>query len=456
MMKNFKNMALMGLVFAAIQFATPTISFAVDIVPVADQAMEVERNKSRLIRLPRAASSVFIANPDVADVQVKSPTLVYLFGKAVGSTTLYAVDRQDRVIANMDVEVTHNLAHLQKVVQRAMPDAQIEFSSINGAIVMDGILHSAREMEDVAKIAKSFSPEEGGLINRLRVDAINQVNLRVRIAEVSRDIDKRLGFDWSAIGSMGTGFSFGIASANALAGSIGTIALSSTDGDISGVLDAMEEEGLVTILSEPNLTAMSGEEADFLAGGEFPILYPDADGNRYIEFREYGVRLSFKPVVLDNGRINLQVAPEVSSLSETSSVSFDGYEIPSLTTRKTRTTVELASGQSFAVAGLLHNKGGHTLSKFPGLGDLPVLGALFRSDSYQREETELVIIVTPYLVKPITYAKAVLPTDGYAAPHDVQRIFSGGTYRRNPEVGEGIKVDGKGRSLIGPIGFEMN
>lgn len=448
--KIFKLFQLLtiGLILMA-----PGLVHALEIVPSADESLSVEVNKSRLIRLPRPATSVFIANPEVADVQVKSPTLVYLFGKAIGTTTLYAVDGRDRVLANMDVDVTHNLKILQKAVAKVVPQSNLEFSSVNGALVMDGDVGSAREMEEVRKIAARFAPSEEGLINRIRVNALNQVNLRVRIAEVSRDVDKRLGFDWSATGTFGSILSFGLTASNPLAQ--GVNALSLTSGDISGVIDAMEDEGLVTILSEPNLTAMSGEEASFLAGGEFPILVPSEDGPT-ITFREYGVKLAFKPVVLDSGRINLQVEPEVSSLSETSSVSLNGYVIPALTTRKTKTTVELGSGQSFAVAGLLQNKTGHNLNKFPGLGDIPVLGTLFRSDNFQREESELVIIVTPYLVKPISYAKAALPTDGYQPPHDVERIVIGGSNRRNPQKGRGTNVDHKGRQLVGPVGFALN
>ena len=430
--------------------------YAVEIVPAASSSLSVEHHKSRLIRLPRAATSVFIANPEIADVQVKSPTLIYLFGKTVGTTTLYAVDGKDRVIANMDVDVTHNLKNLQKAVFDIAPQADVNFSSINGALVMEGTLSSAREVEQIRQIAERFSPEENGLINRLSVDAYNQVNLRVRIAEVSREVNKNLGFDWTALGSIGGSFTFGVGMTNSLAQAattVGQVAFNSSD--ISGVIDAMEEEGLITILSEPNLTAMSGQEASFLAGGEFPILYPEEDKTVF-EFKEFGVKLDFKPIILDSGRINLNVAPEVSSLSESNSVSLGGFVIPAITTRRANTTVELASGQSFAIAGLLQNKTSQNLSKFPGLGDIPVLGALFRSDRFQREETELVIIVTPYVVKPIRHAKAVAPTDGFSAPHDVERVLFGDTIRRNPKVGAGLNVDAKGRKLIGPAGFVLN
>lgn len=429
----------------------PTFSYGSEVLPQASRNIDLEHNKSRLIRLDSPASSVFIANPEIADVQVKSPTLIYVYARTIGSTTLYALDDNDRVLVNLNIDVTHNLQRLQQAVSQTLPDANVTFSSLNGAIVMDGVVTSAREAEDVRKIAAQFSPE-AGVINRLKVDALNQVNLRVRIAEVSRDLDKRLGFNWNFTGSSGSSIAFGLLSANPFAQAASTLSL--TTSDISGVLDAMEDEGLVSVLSEPNLTAMSGEEASFLAGGEFPILVPSDDGPT-IEFREYGVRLAFKPVILDDGRINLQVEPEVSSISETNSVQLGGFTIPSLTTRRTRTTVELASGQSFAVAGLLQNRVGQNLRKYPGLGDIPVLGALFRSNSFQRAETELVIIITPYLVKPIQRAKAALPTDGYVAPHDVERLLVGYPYRRNPNTGNGIHVDQQGRSLIGPAGFAL-
>ncbi len=443
------------MLISAMMFVVADVAQAVEIVPAAQTTLTVEHHKSRLIRLQRAATSVFIANPEIADVQVKSPTLIYLFGKKAGTTTLYAVDGRDRVIANMDVNVTHNLKNLKQAVFNVVPEAEVDFSSINGALVMEGTLSSARQMEQVREIAERFIEKEEGLINRLSVDALNQVNLRVRIAEVSREVEKRLGFDWSVLATKGA-FTFGLTSANPLAQVTNAVGgLSVGTSEVNTILDAMEDEGLVTILSEPNLTAMSGESASFLAGGEFPVIYPE-DDKIVIKFKEYGVRLSFKPIILDSGRINLQVSPEVSSLSESNSVTLGGFVVPGLSTRKATTTVELASGQSFAIAGLLQNKTGHNLAKFPGLADIPILGTLFKSDSFQREESELVIVVTPYLVKPISHAKAALPTDGYSAPHDVERIFIGGTYRRNPSKGVGLNVDSQGRKLIGPAGFALN
>jgi len=459
---------LFALVIFSALMVTGMNAFAVSILPDADETVSIEVHKSRLIRLPHAANSVFIANPGIADVQVKSPRLIYLFGKKVGQTTLYAVDSQDQVVANLTVDIRFNVTSLNAAAQEMMPGADVKFASADGALVINGVLDSPRQALEIRKMAhryvtQNYTADAKGaevnlddlVINRLRVDSPNQVNLRVRVAEVSRDVNKRLGFDWSVTGSANAGsIAFGLLASNPLAQ--GVNALSATVDNFSVVLDALEDEGLVTILSEPNLTAMSGEAATFLAGGEFPIIYPDGDGGNVIEFKKFGVSLGFRPLILDNGRIQLNVEPEVSQLSQTNAVTLGGYVIPSLTTRRANTSVELASGQSFAIAGLLQHETGHNLNKLPGLGNLPVLGALFRSDSFQREETELVIIVTPYLVKPIQYAKAALPTDGFVAPHDLDRLMFGSTYQEATSPGEGLTVDHKGRQLMGPVGFELN
>ncbi|MCW5700215.1 MAG: hypothetical protein KIT00_10280, partial [Rhodospirillales bacterium] len=225
-------------------------------------------------------------------------------------------------------------------------------------------------------------------------------------------------------------------------------------------IDALEDEGLVSILAEPNLTAISGETASFLAGGEFPIMVPQGTNKITIEFKKFGVSLEFTPTILDSGRISLHVRPEVSSLSNDGAISVPiaggQLQVPALKVRRAETTVELGSGQSFAIAGLLENSIAHNLHKFPGLGDVPVLGALFRSDDFQRDESELVIIVTPYVVRPVANAALALPTDGYIAPNDVQRLMYGKTERHNPTAGhKSVVVPGGGR-LIGGPGFILN
>ena len=421
--------------------------------------ISIEVNKGRLVRLDRPAQTVFIADPAIADIQVKSPRLIYLMGKLPGETTLFAVDDAEVVLANVAVRVTHNVSRLRETVQALYPEADIAITSIDASLVLDGTVHAASIAEDVRRIAERFAGSPEAVINRLRVDAPNQVNLRVRIAEVSKGIDKQLGFNWSILGAIGS-FSLGLATANPFAAGVTQQTLSSAFGfggfDFNTVVDALEEEGLIKILAEPNLTAVSGETASFLAGGEFPILVPDSDGRVTIEFKKFGVSLAFTPTVIGEAQISLHVRPEVSQLSNENAVTLNNFVIPSLITRRAETTVELGSGQTFAIAGLLQNNVTHDVSKVPGLGDIPVLGGLFRSDRFQRDESELVIIVTPYLVRPITARTAAEPTDGFAPPHDVERFAVGGTHRRNRDPGPPTTVERDGTRLIGPAGFALD
>jgi len=432
---------------------------SVKVVTGSGEALDLEVSKGRLVRLDKPAATVFVADPEIANIQVKSPSLIYLLAKKPGQTTLFAVDNKERVLANIDVTVTHNLGRLRRVLDELHPGSNVKVSSINGTLVLDGTVPSATAAEDMRRLVVSFVGDEKDIINRLGVSAPNQVNLRVRIAEVTRGVDKQLGFNWSILGALG-GFSMALATTNSFAGSVTqhtlTTANSAGGWDFNSVIDALEQEGLVSVLAEPNLTALSGETASFLAGGEFPILVPDSDGRVTIEFKKFGVSLAFTPTLLGEERINMHVRPEVSALSTTNSVTLSSYVIPSLTTRRAETTVELGSGQSFAIAGLLQNNVTHDISKFPGLGDIPVLGGLFKSDRFQRDESELVIIITPYIVKPVSSNKLASPTDGYVPPHDIERIFKGGLNRRNPTPGKPTTVSSEGRTLIGPVGFELD
>jgi pilus assembly protein CpaC len=440
-----------------VQFTQPKGS--IEVVTSSGQFLNLEVSKGRLVRLDRPAATVFVADPEIANIQVKSPSLIYLLGKKPGETTLYAVDEKERVLANIDISVTHNLGRLRSILDEFHPGSGVKVASINGTLVLDGTVSSASTAEDMRRLAASFVGDEKDIINRLGINAPNQVNLRVRVAEVSRGVDKQLGFNWSILGSIG-GFSLGLATTNPFAGTVTQQTLSAARSiggwDFNTVIDALEEEGLVTVMAEPNLTALSGETASFLAGGEFPILVPDSDGRVTIEFKKFGVSLAFTPTLLGENRVNMHVRPEVSALSSTNSVTLNNFEVPSLTTRRAETTVELGSGQSFAIAGLLQNNVTHDISKFPGLGDVPVIGSLFKSDRFQRDESELVIIITPYIVKPISNRKLATPTDGFVPPHDIERIFVGGLNRRNPNPGKPVTVGRDGKTLIGPVGFQLD
>ncbi|NJO67691.1 MAG: type II and III secretion system protein family protein [Rhodospirillales bacterium] len=425
------------------------------------EAVTIEVNKGSLVRLNQPASTVFIADPEICDIQVKSPTLIYLIGKKTGQTTLFAVDEADNVLTNMDITVSHNLSQLNAAISSLYPQSDINVSSVEKSVVIDGVVTSPTASEDVRRLALQFVGQETDIINRLGVDAPNQINLRVRFAEISREIEKQLGINWRVIkNSSSAGIAFATLNPFAATGVLTDVfGINATPGnwDINILLDILDQEGLASILAEPNLTAITGETASFLAGGEFPILVPQGDDQVTIEFKKFGVSLAFTPTILAEDRINLHVRPEVSQLSSEGAINVPvgntALTVPALRTRRAETTIELGSGQSFAIAGLLSNETIHDIKKFPGLADIPVLGRLFTSDSFQRKESELVIIVTPYVVRPSPTMPAA-PTDGFVAPTDWERIFPGGPWKQQPK-GAPSTVGPDGARIFGPAGFAL-
>ena len=455
-------LAFLALVLLTIVSPPALAQSSVRTLVSGQETVELEVNKGVLVRLPRPASAVFVANPAFADITVKSPTLVYVIGKRTGVTSLFAVDANDAVLADVNLVVSHNLTDLRLSIRTLLPDTQLEAHSVPGGLLLTGLVNSAREAEEARRIGNRFLAENEALINQILVVGPNQVNLRVRIAEVSRTVLKRLGFNFDLLGTVGN-FAFGLATGRPFASGAlatgGRLADSGAFGasysggsfDANSVIDALEDEGLVTLLAEPNLTALSGETASFLAGGEFPVPIAQDDGKITVDFKSFGVSLSFTPTIVSNDRISLKVLPEVSSLSSSGAVTLNGISIPALSTRRASTTVELASGQSFAIAGLLQADGNQSINEFPGLADIPILGALFRSTNFKRKETELVIIVTPYLVRPVSTAALAVPTDGFEIPDDYDRVFKGETRRqtpattqRAPQTSELDEFDGSG------------
>ena len=389
-------------------------------------SISIARHQGRLVRLTRPATSVFIANPEIADVSVKSARMVYVFGKAPGKTTLFAVDRNENVVADLDVVITHDLEALRESIQSLLPaGGPVDVSSVDGAIVLSGSVATATDAENVNRLAARFIGENEEVINRLAVTAPNQVNLRVRISEMSRSTIRQLGLNFDITKgdfSFTSGTNF-LQNPNALAG-VGNFALSGAQfgaGLFSGVgiggatvnalFDALEEIGVVKTLAEPNLTALSGETASFLAGGEFPIPVAQDNNTITVEFKQFGVSLSFTPTVLSKRRISMKVRPEVSQISNEGAVTIGGINISALTTRRAETTIELGSGQSFAIAGLLQDNMQDKVRQMPYLSDIPILGELFKSEEFQHNESELIIIVTPYVVKPMARRDVPLPTD---------------------------------------------
>ncbi len=384
--------------------------------------LEIEISEGKLLKLPRSASNIFIANPEIADLNVKSSTLVYVFGKKAGTTSIFALDTNDKIMASVPIKVNHNLKVLRETLDTAIPGHKIAASTINNAILLTGQVNSAIDADSARRIAERFiDPETEQIISQMSVIAADQIHLRVRIAEVRNEVIEQFGFNWSGtnFNDGSTEIGLGTTTSAILATSPpNLLGLTSTVGNfnLNVLMDAMAQDELVTILAEPNLTAVSGETAAFLAGGEFPVPVGSTteDGRRVIviEFKEFGVSLAFTPTIISENRISLRVRPEVSQLSADGAVVISGVEIPALATRRVETTVDLGSGQSFAIAGLILNNQTQTANKVPGLGDIPILGRLFKSERFQNNESELVIVVTPYIVKP-TNAPIALPTDPY-------------------------------------------
>jgi pilus assembly protein CpaC len=411
-----RTKGIAAVVLAAVVWLWPSIGAAQGsraAAPDPQDRLVVELAEGDLVRLSRPARSVFIANPLVADVNVRSPRLVYVFGVRPGKTTLWALDANDEVITNMEIVVEHNLSRLKGAIDQLLPGSGVQLASIDGAIVLSGTVPTAIDAENVRRLATRFLGGGDEIINRLEITESNQVNLRVRIAEVSSEVLNRFGLNWDTLVTTGN-FALGFTTLRSFTGATSLLNGNFTNSttDINGFVDALADDGLITVLAEPNLTALSGETASFLAGGEFPIPVNQEDSDVTIEFREFGVSLAFTPTVLGHNRISLRVQPEVSQLSQNGAVTLGSVQVPALTTRRAQTTVELASGQSFAIAGLYLDNSQELVEKTPGLGDLPIFGALFKSERFERDETELLIVVTPYLVKPVS-GELPLPIDNF-------------------------------------------
>ncbi|TNE42614.1 MAG: type II and III secretion system protein family protein [Alphaproteobacteria bacterium] len=451
---------VLGLMLA---LAMPGAAKAAQVINSKGDILALTVNSGKLVQLDQPATSVFIGNPDVADIQVQSPTIIYVFGKATGNTNLFALDRKGRVLLNSPVSITYDVTSLNSSLHEISPNGGLRAISTPTGIMLTGKVKTAAQSEDARRMAALFV-SGGTVFNRIQVEGAMQVNLRVRVAEVSRTVTKQFGVNWEVFGRLGDAF-LGLATPTDIVSNASGITrlgtgtnfvsgYSDKNVDILNVIDALDEEGLLTVLAEPNLTALSGESASFLAGGEFPIPVPQQDGAVTVSYKQFGVSLDFTPVVVGNNLINLKVKPEVSQLSSNSAINVGGVFVQSLLTRRAETTVELASGQSFVIGGLLNNDGNNNVSKTPLLGDLPILGPLFRSSSFQRNETELVIIVTPYLVKP-SNSRIAEPTDGYIPPNDTDLYVDGNQFR--PTHGDkdaaAEKTASAGKKLAGPAGF---
>ncbi|MCH7541141.1 MAG: type II and III secretion system protein family protein [Proteobacteria bacterium] len=463
---------------AVAQFAVPQAALAQQGVDAGIEMQELiddtvpyvitlSVGKTRLVNLPVDASTVLTANPEIIDLAVESPRTVFLIAQAVGDTNVFFLDSEGRVVLRLEVRVEVDMTALRKALAEILPNETIEVTAVNTDIVLTGTVRSAKASEDARRIARRFVAEDENVVNMLSVLGGQQVFLQVRVAEVRRDIIKQLGIDLTLgltrtenIGfdlttSVPTVSGFTVASVNAFG--TGTFVFDSGPRSLTTIIKALESEGLVKNLAEPSLTAVSGETAKLVAGGEFPVLIPGAEpGTFTIEFKQFGIGLAFTPVVLESGRISLKVSTEVSALSTSGELTIrltenDLATIPALTLRRAETTVELPSGGSLVIAGLLQDDIVNTVTGIPGLMNLPILGALFRSQEFQRNETELIIIVTAYLVEPVAERALALPTDGFAPASDVDMYLFG----RLHKIYVKPDLEPPAGQIEGPVGYIM-
>jgi len=466
------------------------------------QRVTLSLNKSAIVELPRPASDVMVAQPSVVDAVVRSSRRVYLLGLEVGQTNAFFFDAQGRQILNLEIRVERDVADLELALSRLIPDSRIEIEAINDNVVLSGTVANNSEAATAADIAARFIGDPAKVLNMVAVRERDQVMLRVRVVEMQRRLVKQLGVDLSGMVTLDN------ATINAAAQNIGggvaaglagtaTRFFNGGDSSVGASFAALEQTGLVRTLAEPNLTAISGETASFLAGGEFPIPVGQENGAVTIEFKRFGVSLGFTPLVLSKGRINLKVATEVSEVTTENSFflpsqqrvqviedeepqfllldvdgdgdidqvpnpnfegdqqnvsSTPGLTIPGLTVRRAETTVEMPSGGSLVMAGLLQEDIRETVNGVPGLKDIAVLGQLFRSRDYANNETELVVIVTPYLVEPRHMSQLTDPVEGFKPASDLQAALLGKLFSTYGLQG----ADTRERTLQGPIGFILD
>ncbi|MGE0226255.1 MAG: type II and III secretion system protein family protein [Acetobacteraceae bacterium] len=419
--------AALSLALAA--FAHPA-AFA---APGPASALALEAGTGRVVTLSEGAANVFVADPKVAEVRPASATSLFLFGVAAGHTTVAAMDAAGRVLLQYEVTVQPSgfgAREAQAAIARLVPGSRVQVRAQARGLLLTGAVPSPADAGQAVAIAKGYAGESMAVSNELTIEAPVQVTLHVRIAEMSRQVVRNLGINWQALTSIGNIGSFPALtlSANTILPAPPCGPLGATCANFNGVIDALARDNLAQVLAEPNLTVMSGQAASFQVGGEYPIPVSQRNGEVTVAYKNYGVMLTFVPTVLNSGRINLHVKPEVSETNNQNSFQLTGngaaLTVPSLTVRRAETTVELGSGQSFSIAGLLQQQTSDTGTGLPGLGDTPVLGALFRKSGLDRTEKELVIIITPYIVRPVANPSMLaLPTDGYAPAPDIERLL---------------------------------
>ncbi|WP_299655140.1 type II and III secretion system protein family protein [uncultured Tateyamaria sp.] len=452
--------ALLGLCFAAGPIAETASAENLRVVRKATEStLAVPMNRAVVVESDTPFAELSIANPAIADISSLSDRTIYVLGKSPGLTTLTLLDANGRLITNVNVRVSADISEFKERLRQILPGEKIEVRTANDGIVLSGIVSSSARLQRALDLAERYA--EGRVSNLMSVGGIQQVMLKVRFAEMNRSVSKSLSSSLSLGGTIlsgdvglsgGTGTTVSAGGvAGALSGSLpasntntGAILFGFNAGNtqVGLLLEALESKGVVRTLAEPNLVALSGQEARFLAGGEYPVPIAQEDGVITVEFKPFGIQLNFIPRVVDEDLINLELEASVSDIDPTNGITADGFTIDAFSRRETSSTVELRDGESFAIAGLLQDNFIDSNNQLPWLGDVPVLGALFRSASYQREQSELVIIITAHLVSPVRGEVLALPTDRIKPPSERDLFLFGRTAAgtRTPKQGAAGEV----------------
>ncbi len=466
MKSNIIRAGLLGLVVGLASISTPLSAETLRVMQgTTSSALNVPMNRAVVVESDQPFAELSIANPSIADISTLSDRTIYVLGKAPGRTTLTILGPDGRLITSVEVHVTPDIAEFKERLRQILPGEPIEVRTANDGIVLSGTVSSIARLDRALDLANRYAPDR--VSNLMSVGGTQQVMLKVRFAEMNRSVSKSLSASLAMRGGGGLGViaetGTWLAGNNALGtpittgpGTEGMLALGFNAGafEFGILLEALESKGMVRTLAEPNLTALSGQEATFLAGGEYPIPIIDRDGGISISYKPFGIELRFTPRVIDDDIINIEMVAAVSGIDPTISFVNEGFAVNGFRRRETSTTVELRDGESFAIAGLLQDDFRDLSGQVPWLGDIPILGALFRSAEYQREQSELVIIITPHLVTPTRGEAFILPTDRVRPPSEADLFLYGRTAAPNrPTTGAAGEV--ARQDFSGSFGYVM-
>ncbi|UQV17373.1 type II and III secretion system protein family protein [Brevundimonas albigilva] len=457
--------ALIGLAPAAAPIAAAAQTRAAVSTGAAPQLINLPRGTSFAVDLPADARDVIVSNPQVAEAMLHSPRRITVIGIAPGETDAVFLDGAGRTILALRVRVDAGVSALQDTLTRLVPGGRVQAEAINDSVILTGSVDSPAQSEQAQRIARAFVSAPEKVLNMISVAGSDQVTIKARVIEVQRSAVKQLGDVNAVLNSVGDGLSFAQSATFGVSGSQlggGVLGYTDVSGDgnrLTTNLRAFERAGLLRTLAEPNVTAVNGESGEFLAGGEFPVPVSQSNDDSGttvgIEFKPYGVRLAFRPIVLSEGRISLQLSTEVSELSNDGAFTLNptantALVIPALSVRRASSTVELPSGGSLMIAGLLREETRQNIDKLPALGDVPVLGALFRSRDYTSGQTELVIIIEAYVVSPTSPGRMQTPADGLQIANDAQTLLFGQLSQR---YGSPAPAAAPGAGWQGPVGY---